>query len=491
MAFTTQEEAVLKQLAAEYPNAQQITDLPTAGAGEVEQGHVEITTAAGESKKFNFFQAVHAKEIACRRWNETLATPVGEAWGNIDFLRALPGVLGLGCYLVADDRTKRKLDPGDHYKFADGSPALLDGSMGQYMWCWDAHWFCTKKEGSYLYEAVSLERLSGWECTYVPAGGTSALGFGVMDRETNKLCSLISDLPRYRGGKGNSANGHPEWDGTYKSMLGKPVTEMFSYTFSARARLRGLGWEANWYVSRAVQEYLFRIIMGTRNSQSPVNPDKDANGLFQGGLGVGVTQIPGSLWNEKFGYYPLIPCSAGVELADGVGEASYDVKDENDLVIYAAKIPVFFGLKHMWGNLWNVVRGLIINTEPGDGGKTRTYVARSMYDYEPTAANDATIEGMLLASEQPRVEGVIKKQSMNKLCCMPTEVGGSSSTYFSDYFWTDPALYSGLRSRLCGGAAHYTSSAGAFCANAHSAVSVAWSHSSLPLCFFEEDPVMA
>jgi hypothetical protein len=482
MAFTTQEETVLKQLAADYPNAQQISDLPTADSGEVEQGHVEMVTAAGEPKKINFFQAVHSKEIACRRWNETLSTPTGEAWGNIDFLRALPSILGIGCYLVADDRSKRKLDPTDHHKFADGSPALLDGSMGQYEWCWETHYFCTKKEGNYLYEAVALERLSGWECYRVPAGGTSALGFGVLDRSTNKLCSLISDDPRYRGGYNQA-----DWDGTYRTMLGKPATDISGPDFSTYARNRGIGWEAEWYVARAVKEYLYRIIMGNRNSQAPVNPEKDGNGLYQGGLGRGVTEFNWETWRDKFGWYPLIPCSAGVELADGVGEVPCSIKDENDEVIYTGNVPVFFGLKNLHGNLWSAIRGLIIDVEQGDGGRTRTYVARSMFNPN----DDNTVDGMLLASEQPRQENWIKKVSMAKLCAMPTEVGGSGSTYFCDNFWHNWQEYYGLRVRLAGGSADAGTDAGAFFSYAHSAPAWADANISSPLCFFTEDPVMA
>ena len=483
MELSSEQFAKFLQMSAAYDNGKKISELPVVEAGETEQGFVEVETLAGVSKKVNIIQAIHSKQYACRRWNETLSTPIGEAWGNIDFLRNLPELLGLGCYLVSDGRAKRKLDPNNHYKFADGSPALLDGSMGQYMWCWVKHYFCTKKEGNYLYEAVSLEPLSGWECYYIPAGGTSALGFGVMDRTNNKLCSLINPDPQFRGGNNNSS-----YDGTYRSMLGMPATYISPTVFSNYARNRGTGWEANWYVSRAVQEYLFRLIMGTRHCQTAFNPDKDANGLFQGGLGPGATGFNYTTWGDKFGYYPIIPCVSGVELADGVGVVNYDVKDEDETVLYTAPIPVFFGLKHMWGHLWTVLRGLIVNVEQGDEGKTRTYVAPSMFNYVPSSDN--TINGMILASEQPRAEGYIKKQSMSKLCCMPTEVGGSSGTYFADYFWTNVVSNYGLRSRLAGGYVDLGTSAGAFCASAYYAVTWAGTSGSLPLCYFEEDPVM-
>ena len=483
--LTQQEVNKLRGLFDAYDNAQQISDLPDAGHGDVEQASVEMVTAGGEPKKFNFFQAVHSKEIACRRWNETLATPTGEAFGNIDFLRALPSILGLGCYLVADDRTKRKLDPTNHYRFSDGSPAALDGSMGQYMWCWDEHYFCTKKEGNYLYEAVSLEKLSGWECYRIPEGGTSALGFGVLDRTNSKLCSLISNDPRFRGGYNQA-----DWDGTYRSMLGKPATSMAGRSFSIYARNRGLGWEAGWYVARAVEEYLFRIIMGTRNCQAAYNPDKDANGLYQGGLGKGVTEFNYTTWLELFSHYPIIPCAVGVELADGVGVVNYDVRDGDDAIIYTGGVPVFLGLKHLYGHLWRQIRGLIIDVEPEEIGRTRTYVAPSMYDYVPTADNDNTVAGMILASEQPRAEGYIKKQSMSKLCCTPTEVGGSSGTYFCDYWYSYWQSYYGLRCRLAGGSASDGTDAGAFGSRANNAVATSGAACSAPLCFFTEDPII-
>lgn len=58
--------------------------------------------------------------VAMRRWNMTQSTPVGEAVGDIGFLRELPNLLGLGCYLVDRNHGRRKLDPTNHYKFVSG-----------------------------------------------------------------------------------------------------------------------------------------------------------------------------------------------------------------------------------------------------------------------------------------------------------------------------------------------------------------------------------
>jgi hypothetical protein len=253
--------------------------------------------------------------------------------------------------------------------------------------------------------------------------------------------------------------------------------------FSVYARKRGIGWEANWFVSRAVQEYLFRLIMGTRHSQSAFVADKDSNGLFQGGLGPGATEISGQIWSDFNGHYPAIPCAAGVELGDGVGFTTYDIKNEAEEVLHTAKVPVFFGLKHMWGNLWAGVRGLIMDA---GAEKSRTYVARSLYENY----DNESVEGMILASEQPRTEGYIKKQSMSKLCCMPVEVGATNATFFADYFWTNAASSQGLRCRFAGGLLYHDTNAGAAATRSNDAVAVATANTSSPLCYFEADPVV-
>lgn len=60
----------------------------------------------------------------------------------------------------------------------------LDGTMGQYMWCWNiGFYFAEWKVGNLKYYAVSLSPIKGKQCVYIPAGGLSALGGGVMDRD--------------------------------------------------------------------------------------------------------------------------------------------------------------------------------------------------------------------------------------------------------------------------------------------------------------------
>lgn len=480
MAFTEQQEKDVLSMLDAFQNGVSIADLPPA-TGSLDELTIEVQDKTGEPKSLNFYTGISLvnQKIAIRREHKTLGTPALDGWGNLDFLRELGEILGLGCYLVTRDRTRRKLDPTNHYRFADGSYASLDGLLGEYMWCWKKHYFGWKVEGDYRYYGVSLTPIDWDECYLIPAGGTSALGAGVVDRTNLELRSIINDDPQFRGGNADSQSA---WDGTYRSNLGRSRANIAAHTASTYARKLGEGWESSWFVARAVQEYLFMLIMGTRHSQAAFNPTKDENGLYSCGLGAGITDWASADWNEYNSYSALHHLSAGVELGDGIGVATHNALDENGNVVKALNIPVFYGLKNMYGHQWDPVRGLIYDVDI-DAGTMDVYVAPSLAeDYSNTST-----EGMIRAAQVPWIAGYIKSRSFQNLCLAPTEMtGASATTFWCDYHWNSAA--SGLRCLLASGSATNGANAGAFCTYSQNAVTVAHVRTSPRLCFFDEDP---
>lgn len=451
---------------------------------------------------------------AGRYWNEANGTPTAAGYyGNLDALRSLPERLGLGRYLVKDDRTRRKLDPKDSTKYADdGTDAKLDGTDGQCMWCWNGFYANVWKEGDNLFKVVSFTRPVGNDISiWIPAGGISWLGAGVIDRgeapytdQTKwKLCSIISDptldpalygpefkAERYRGGNGNpldpSQYSKAPADTTPQiSMLGMPATYISTTDFGTYARRRGEGWEANWFVARFVVEFLFEVIMGTENSQEAFNANKDANGLYQGGFGTGVTDMPD--WRGYNGYYPLIPTSVGLKAGDGVCLVPYSIPQSDGVdgdTYKTFNVPVFFGLVGAgFGNLYQFVRGLIM-----DAGENQSlvYVTHSMYaDYYPTTVGDK-----IMVAEYTRVSGYITRKSYQGLCCMPTESGGSATIRFADFFYSTKVAPNLLCVRAAGGRSPIGNQSGASFTFADNTAENTYSYSSAPLCYFEEDPII-
>ncbi|WP_288797085.1 hypothetical protein [uncultured Alistipes sp.] len=492
MAFTSEQEQGIKDMLTAFQNGKRINDLPEA-TGALKDMSVEVMDETGETRRMELAKAVEqaGNPIAGRYWNEANNTSTAAGYyGSLDALRQLPEKLGLGRYLVTDDRKRRKLDPFDSTRYADGTPAALDGTQGQCMWCWNGFYANIWKEGNNLIKAVTFDKPVGNGVSiWVPAGGISWLGAGVMDRTNQKLCSLISDAEQYRGGGGAALNPAsyakaPSADAPQITMLGMPATNISTTNFGNYARKRGEGWEANWFVARFVVEFLFEVIMGTENSQAAFNAEKDANGLYQGGFGTGVTDMPD--WNGYNGFYPVIPTSVGLEAGDGVCLVPYSLPQTDGAEGEAYKtfnVPVFFGLVGAgFGNLLQWTRGLIMDA----GDKSLVYVTPSMYaDYDPN-----TVADKILVAECPQKEGYIKRKSYQGLCCMPTEVGGTATTRFGDYFGTNAATSKGLRVRAAGGSAHYGTNAGASYTLAHYTATFAYANYSAPLCYFEEDPVI-
>ena len=73
---------------------------------------------------------------------------------------------------------------------------------------------------------------------------------------------------------------------------------------------------------------------------------------------------------------------------------------------------------------------------------------------------------------------------------MPTEVGGSPTTYCCDYFYTNANTSKGLRVRAAGGNACHGTIAGASCATTYYAATYTRTYYSSPLCYFESDPII-
>ncbi len=435
-------------------------------------------------KKFGFvpLNFVINEGYACRRWNMNNSSPIGEAVGNLDYLRSLPTLLGLGCYLVDRNHGRRKLDPTNHYKFATGETAKLDGSMGDYMWGWGTKWYYAWwVEGSYYYEAASLKPIPGRLNYVIPVGSMSALGTSIVDRENLELVSVVSTAAKYRGGNNDAAK-----DSAYNTLLGRAATGLTAETFGSYARKKGDGWEGYWYAFHGAMGALVRIIFGTRNVQSGYNANKDSNGLYQGGFGSGVTGAS-SWWSDsdKYNYYPFLPTTVGIDLADNCGVSNYTVKNSAGATVYTAPVPVFFGLKNFFGYMGRWERGKLISKVAGGGGDI--YVVPKLHsNYSMGSLSGLTKVGSVPAAVTASTWEYIKQLSMQNLAHIPTVTGATTSTYYADGFYNDNAV-SGLRVPSVGGYAYYGGYAGLEYLHVYYGVSTSYTHYGSPLCEADEN----
>ena len=479
MALTTQQEADLLAMLTAYQNGEQIDDLPAASTDATDKKIEVFDTKSGASQCMDLTAAVDmANAPWCGRvWRTDLATPTAATYcGSLEMLKNLKDILGLGAYLVKNDHSRRKLDPTNHYRFANGETAKLDGSMGHYQWGWGKpFYFARWTQGNLEFEAVSLYPIKGQYNYRIPVGSISATGLAALDRTTDTLVSYINDDARYRGG-----NNTASWDDTYRSLIGHCATSRNTDQFKTAAHKNGAGWLAGTMRANSVVKLLVEIVMGTHDVQAAFNANKDANGLYQGGFGTGVTNWDWTSWGNYNSYNPILHMSAAVDMADGLGVKEIPVTNAEGITVFTAKVPVFFGLKNFFGFIWRVSEDEL--AEANADKTMKHWVTPSIYG---TYTYGSTT-GMVLKSTSC-LSGWTKRMSYDSLEMWPTEVGGSQSTYQCDYFWNDSGITSGLRAVFRGASTDYGGYAGCGAVYVNDAPSHASAGLGSPLCEFAEE----
>ncbi|MFA5307847.1 MAG: hypothetical protein WC365_10420 [Candidatus Babeliales bacterium] len=359
-----------------------------------------------------------------------------------------------GCLLRDNGTVNYYLDSTDWTKQVGGAASALDGSAGQVMMEWPAFYYKVDMDGGGAGKhqiKISLSALTGY--TLVAKHYVSAFEAAIQ-RSTTKLASVINTATDYRGGNNTSA-----WDAAANSLLGMACSYINRTDGRTAARNRGAGWNQYGYSDHTWMYWFYVIEFATLNSQKAVNAVLTAEGYKQGGLGAGTTTAASATWNTFNTYNPFIPVGASNSLASGSGEVAYTKNDFGGAGVHVAfKVPRYRGHEHPFGHLWKTVDGVNIEVQSvAGGGKTNTYVADN-----PANWNDANYTNYINHGEQARADGYQKTALLGATADFVSTVtsGGSDSTYYCDYYYTDIPAATTLRALFVGGAANGTSFAG-------------------------------
>jgi hypothetical protein len=281
-----------------------------------------------------------------------------------------------------------------------------------------------------------------------------------------------SSLNNLRGGDNTS-----DWDGTYRSLLGRPVTNLTRDQFRQAARKRGSGWEMYTYGAHKTLFWLFAVEYATLNSQKPFNAQKDANGFSQGGLGEGASQMTD--WINFNNANPLIPCGYTNEFGNGSGEKAYVVKNASDGTHATLMANRYRGIENPFGHIWKHTDGANIQVTTGDAGLSILWTTD-----DPSNFSDTSYTGYNKKGNICRTNGYAKKMLLGEDGdIVATEVGGSSSTYWCDYYYTYTSA-NRIQVLLIGGSADIGQNSGLAYINTHDGSSAAAKYFGSRLCFF-------
>lgn len=281
-----------------------------------------------------------------------------------------------------------------------------------------------------------------------------------------------SSLINLRGGDNTS-----DWDGTYRSLLRMPVTNLTRDQFRQAARKRGSGWEMYTYGAHKTLFWLFAVEYATLNSQKSFNAQKDANGFSQGGLGLGPTQMKD--WTNFNNTNPLIPCGYTNEFGNGSGEKAYVVKNASGGTHATLMANRYRGIENPFGHIWKYTDGANIQVTTGDAGLSVLWTTD-----DPSNFSDTSYIGYDKKGNICRTNGYVKRVLLGEDGdIVTTEIGGSSSTYWCDYYHAYTSINRMLMVRV-GGDADRALDAGLTCVAANLAPSDGSRNNGSRLCFF-------
>lgn len=355
-------------------------------------------------------------------WDTASSSPDGVRVGNIQLHRELPIQSKMRrCLLDRDGGVKEYLDN----ELSWGGSYLDYAVMTEI----PEHWYKLYFNGTKFRMMLSEIPLPGYK--HVDKFYISTYE-ARMYRTDNLLCSAagaskLSDPNsiNFRGGD-NTA----EWDDTYRSLLGCPVTNLTRDQFRQAARKRGSGWEMYTYGAHKTLFWLFAVEYATLNSQKSFNAQKDANGFSQGGLGPGPTQMTD--WTNFNNANPLIPCGYTNEFGNGSGEKAYVVKNASDGTHATLMANRYRSIENPFGHVWKYTDGANIQVTTSDAG---LYIIWTTDD--PSNFSDTSYTGYDKKGNICSTKGYAKKMLLGEDGdIVATEVGGSSSTYWCDYYYT-------------------------------------------------------
>lgn len=401
-------------------------------------------------------------------WDMASSSPDGKRVGNMQLHRELPiqskmrrSILDNNGGVVMYDTEKLEEEYSEITNFA---------SMTRI----PQHWYKMYFNGTRFRMMLSEIPLPGYKCVNEFYISTTEAR---LDRDSMILCSCYSvgSLAGNARGGDNTA----EWDDTYRSLLGRPVTNLTRDQFRQAARKRGSGWEMYTYNAHKTLFWLFAVEYATLDSQKPFNAQKDANGFAQGGLGPGPTQMTD--WTNFNNANPLIPCGYTNEFGNGSGEKAYVVKNASGGTHATLMANRYRGIENPFGHIWKYTDGANIQVTTGDAGLSILWTTD-----DPSNFSDTSYTGYDKKGNICRTDGYAKKMLLGEDGdIVATEVGGSSSTYWCDYYYTYTSA-NRIQVLLIGGSADIGQNSGLAYINTHDASSAAAKYFGSRLCFFPE-----
>ena len=438
---------------------------------DVETADATNKGVAEASNVRNFFNVIAAESEAYGvMWDTSNPSPNLTRIGNMRNHALLPVQSAMIGGVLADDGT---FTPFDNQSDWTQATQARDGSDGQVMMQLPRHWRRCEKSGTYNIVMISPIAIPGYievREQYVSAYEAT------LQHSTSKLCSVNNADADYRGGQNDAS-----WDGTYRTLLNRPITNynLAEFRTFARNRANNTKWNCLTYEAVRTIYWLFVTEYANLNSQADFNSALDANGFRQGGLGIGVSDWNGDAWNAYNGYAPLIPCGILDEYGSGTAIKNFSIYNADTTLAHTFSCNKYRGIEMPFAHIWKYTDGVLVNVERGAG------VSPVYATTEPANFSSTSFANYVEICNSYRVDSYIKDIVFNKEGdIFAISPNGNSTSYYCDQHWGGnlPSATE-LRAWRFGGDADYGARCGLACSSSLSGVGDRYRHIGSRLCF--------
>lgn len=384
-------------------------------------------------------------------WDVTVADPALTRIGNPLLHKQLPIQSSFRGCVAEGPIIKYWLNPNDWSLKENGEPSVLDGTDGTVRVNTIKFYGKSGSKSNKRWVKISTVKIDDtW--VEIPELLIDAYRCTVdtTTSSTPKAVSVVNTTAQFRGG-GNRADRDTYLESdAFRTDLGKPRTN------TTRANMRTYATNAGsellcYEYYKWIFYWCWVIEYATFNSQAAYNAELTSEGYHQGGLGDGVTTWDGTSWNNYNGYYPLTPCGYGNDIGNFTGIKDLVIPDTtvSDSITVATKtfkMPRWRGFDNPFGDIWTNLEGIVIkrNAANEDSNVYTTIDPEEFTDEigsKSVAGIEVARDGYIKAFDLGRTGEII-----------PSEFGGSTTTYMCDYHWCNSGN-TALRTLLVGGCA--------------------------------------
>lgn len=239
-----------------------------------------------------------------------------------------------------------------------------------------------------------------------------------------------------------------------------PVVNINRTTMQSRARANNsstTNWNMYTYRAHRILTVLYLVEYACTNSQKAFNAELTAEGYHQGGLGDGVTT--GNIKVNGVDTWSCVPCGSTDEHGNFTGITPVTVTStdaEGTATQKTYSVPTYRGIENPFGHVWkNCIDTLVhFNVQTN---KNDVYINTDLSTFGSTNISDYDYQCSTTITEGYKKK-LVYNAAFDILPPIDEAFGGSTTTYWCDYNWTNNSTTDRLT--LIGGVAGYGTNAG-------------------------------